>query len=89
MLLFIYQLSRDVIGQVNNQSLITSTDVIHLTLTLKMTTAQVVETSVTIQDYVHLDDQTQPTYERTLWVQTFQIETWSDVYCKRKTSDSS
>ena len=36
------------------------------TLTLKMTTAQVVETSVTannnspIQDYVHPDDQTQP-----------------------------
>jgi len=35
-------------------------------LTLKMTTAQVVETSVTvnnnspIQDYVHPDDQTQP-----------------------------
>ena len=43
-----------------------STDVIQLTLTLKMTTAQVVETSVTvnnnslIQDYVHPDDQTQP-----------------------------
>ena len=42
----------------------TSTDVIQLSLTLKMTTAQVVETSVTvnnnspIQDYVHLDDQT-------------------------------
>ena len=36
-----------------------------------MTTAQVVETSVTvnynspIQDYVHPDDQTQPTYEMT------------------------
>ena len=34
-----------------------------------MTTAQVVETSVTvnnnspIQDYVHLDDQTQPTFD--------------------------
>ena len=46
-----------------------STDVIQLTLTLKMTTAQVVETSVTvnynspIQDYVHPDDQTQPTSE--------------------------
>ena len=45
---------------------IPSTDVIQLTLTLKMTTAQVVETSVTvnnnspIQDYVHPDDQTQP-----------------------------
>ena len=40
---------------------------IQLTLTLKMTTVQVVETSVTlknnspIQDYVHPDDQTQPT----------------------------
>ena len=39
---------------------------IQLTLTLKMTTAQVVETSVTvnnnspIQDYVHPYDQTQP-----------------------------
>ena len=46
-----------------------STDVIPLTLTLKMTTAQVIETSVTdnnnspIQDYVHPDDQTQPTFE--------------------------
>ena len=45
---------------------------IQLTLTLKMTTAQVVETSVTvnnnnspIQDYVHPDDQTQPTVEMT------------------------
>ena len=42
---------------------------IQLTLTLKMTTAQVVETSVTvnnspIQDYVHPDDQTQPTFKR-------------------------
>ena len=43
-----------------------STDVIQLTLTLKMTTAQVVETSVTvnnnspIQDYVYPDEQTQP-----------------------------
>ena len=46
-----------------------STDVIQLTLTLKMTTAQVVETSVTvntnspIQDHVHPDNQTQPTFE--------------------------
>ena len=46
-----------------------TTDVLQLTLTLKMTTAQVVETSVTvnnnspIQDYVHTDDQTQPTFE--------------------------
>ena len=42
---------------------------IQLTLTLKMTTAQVVETSVTvnsnrpIQDYVHPDDQTHPTFD--------------------------
>ena len=47
------------------------TDMIQLTLTLKMTTAQVVETSVTvnnnspIQDYVHPDNQTQPTFEMT------------------------
>ena len=33
-------------NQVNNQSIIPSTDVIQLTLTLKMTTAQVIETSV-------------------------------------------
>ena len=44
---------------------------IQLTLTLNMTTVQVVETSVTvnnsspIQDYVHSDDQTQPTFEMT------------------------
>ena len=53
-------------NQINNQSIIPSTDVIQLTLTLKMTTAQVVEMSVTvnnnspIQDYVHPDNQTQP-----------------------------
>ena len=49
-----------------NQSIIPSTDMTQLTLTLKMTTAQVVQTSVTvnnnspIQDDVHPDDQTQP-----------------------------
>ena len=43
-------------------------NVIQLTLTLKMTTAQVVEMSVTVnnnsptQDYFHPDDQTQPTF---------------------------
>ena len=48
-----------------------STDVIHLTLTLKMTTAQVVETSLTvnnnspIQDCIHPDDHTQPAHEMT------------------------
>ena len=41
---------------------------IQLTLTLKMTTAQVLEPSLTInnssiQDYVHVDDHSQPTYE--------------------------
>ena len=46
------------------------------TLTLKMTTAQVVETSVTvnnnspIQYYVHPDDQTQPTFELLLTLVT-------------------
>ena len=56
-------------NQVNNKSLIPSTDVIQLTLmTLKMTTAQVVEISVTvnsncpIKDFVHPDDHTQPIY---------------------------
>ena len=49
---------------------------IQLTLTLKMTTAHVVETSVTvnnspIQDYVHPDDQTQPTFEMTPGFKTF------------------
>ena len=61
------------------QSIIPSTDVIQLTLTLKMTTAQVVETSVTvnnnspIQDYVHLDDQTQPTLEMTPGFRPFTV----------------
>ena len=67
------------IGKINNQSIIPSTDVIQLTLTLKMTTAQVVETSVTvninspIQDYVHPDDQTQPTFEMTPGFKPFTI----------------
>ena len=62
-------------NQINNQSIILSTDVIQLTLTLKMTTVQVVEMSVTVnnspsyscQDYIHPDDQTQPTFEYSLW----------------------
>ena len=51
----------------NNCLIITSTDVIQLTLTLKMTTAQVVETSVTVNNNspIHDDDQTQPTFEIT------------------------
>ena len=54
---------------------------IQLTLTLKMTTAQFVETSVTvnnnspIQDYVHPDDQTQPTFEMTPGFKPFKIKT--------------
>ena len=58
-------------GQVKNHSIIPSTDVRQLTLTLKMTTAQVVETPVTvnhnspIQDYVSPNDQTQPTFKMT------------------------
>ena len=53
--------------------------VIQLTLTLKMTTAQVVETSVTvnnnspIQDYVHPDDQTRPTFEMTPGFKPFTV----------------
>ena len=52
-------------------AIIPSTDVIQLTLTLKMTTPQAGETSITvnnnspIQDYVHPDDQTQPIFEMT------------------------
>ena len=54
-----------------------STGVIQLTLTLKMTTAQVVEMSVTvnknspIQDYIHPDDHTQPTLEMTPGLKPF------------------
>ena len=53
-----------------------------LTLTLKMTTAQVVETSVTvnnnspIQDYVHPDDQIQP-FEMTPGFKPFTVENFS------------
>ena len=49
---------------------------LQLTLTLKMTTAEAVKTSVpvnnnsSIQDYVHPYDQTQPTFQP-YWVQTF------------------
>ena len=61
------------------QSIIPSTDVIQLTLTLKMTTAQVVEMSVTVNknsliyDYVHPDDQTQPTLEMTPGFRPFTV----------------
>ena len=49
-------------------------DVIQLTLTLKMTTAQVVETSVTVNNNnVHPDDQTQPTFEMTPGFKPFTV----------------
>ena len=66
-------------NQIKNQSKTPSTDVIQLTLTLKMTTTQVVETSVTVnnnspfQDYVHPDDQTQPTFEKTPGFKPFTV----------------
>ena len=52
--------------------------VIQLTLTLKLTPAQVVESSVTVnnspvQDYVHSDDHAQPTYYTNL-----QLLCWCD-----------
>ena len=57
---------------------------LQLTLTLKMTTAQVsgapIETSVTvninspIQDYVHPDDQTQPIFEMTPGFKAFTVK---------------
>ena len=46
---------------INNWSIIPSTDVIQLTLTLKIT----VNNNSPIQDYVHPDDQIQPTFEIT------------------------
>ena len=57
--------------KLNNRSLIPSTSVVQLILTLKMTTAQVVETLVTVnnspkQDCARLDDHTPPAYEMTL-----------------------
>ena len=47
---------------------------LQITLTLKVTSAQVVEMSVTVnnnsptQDYVHPADHTQPTYERFVYI---------------------
>ena len=61
-------------------SIIPSTDVIQLTLTLKMTTAQVVETSeslstttVLFRTDVHPDDLTQPTFEMTPGFKPFTV----------------
>ena len=68
---------------------IPSTDMIQLTLTLKMTTAQVVETSVTvnnnspIQDYyVHPDDHAEPTYEMTPGFKPFAKLLMSTAFCR-------
>ena len=63
--------------------MIPSTDVTQLTLTLKMTTGQVVETSVTvnnsspIQDYSDPDYQTQPTFEMTPGFKPFTVLTYA------------
>ena len=54
-----------------------------------MTTAQVVETSVTvnnnspIQDYIHPDDQTQPTFEMTPGFKPFTEINYSSNTCKK------
>ena len=68
--------------------MIPSPDVMQLTLTLNMTTAHVVETSVTVnnnspvQDYVHPDDQTQPTFEMTPGFKPFtHIKNLTHTYC--------
>ena len=50
-----------------------------------MTTAQVVETSVTvnnnspIQDYIHPDDQTQPTFDMYTMVRYLQVDDEEDI----------
>ena len=67
---------------------------IQLTLTLKMTTTQVVETSVTvnnnspIQGYVHPDDQTQPTFEMTPGFKSFTVHKTERVISKNKANFS-
>ena len=53
-----------------------STDLIHLPLTLKMTTAQDVETSVTIKGLCSPNNHTQPTYEMTPGFKHF-----ATIYC--------
>ena len=75
-------------NQINNQSIIPSADVIQLTLTRKMTTAQADEMSVTvnnrpIQDYVHPDDQTQPTFEMTPGFKPFTEINYGSNTCKK------
>ena len=66
--------------------LVPSTDVIQLNLTLRITTAPVDEMSVTVtntspmQDYVHLDDHTQPTYEMTPGFKPFIVSLIRHLY---------
>ena len=54
-----------------------------------MTTAQVVETSVTvnnnspIQDYIHPDDQTQPTFEMNPGFKPFTLNFLLQIYRKK------
>ena len=58
-----------------------------LIVTVKMTTAQVVEMSVTvnnntpIQDHVHLDNQTQPTFEMTPGFKPFPSSSFNFIAC--------
>ena len=55
-------------------------------MTLKVTIEQVVKTSVTvnnngpIQDYVHPDDQTQPTFEMTPGFKPFTVSRYKNCY---------
>ena len=65
---------------------------IKLTLTLKMTTAQVVEMSVTvnnnspIQDYINPDHQTQPTFEMTPGFKPFTLYS-APTFCHEAYND--
>ena len=78
-----------IVSQIVSQ--IVGSQMIQLTLTLKMTTARVVETSVTvnnnspIQDFVHPDDQTQPTFEMTPRFKPFTVLKWNgwETLCYR------
>ena len=85
-------------NQIYKQSIKPLTDVIQLTLTLKMTTAQVVETSVIInnnvnspiQHYVHPNDQAQPTLLfNDSWAQTLHSENEFNMKAKLKVETKS
>ena len=53
--------------------LMPSTNVIQLTLTLKMTTAQSLSTTVLFRDYVHPNDHAPPIYEMTAGFKPFTV----------------